>query len=320
MGVSVPVIDCSPAGAKNFDPESEASKRLQDELHRAMKEVGCAYIINHGISEMDKVWKMADDFFNLPVEVKKKSKRRMRDLFGWNPYLGEKFEDIYDHDHKEIYDWSPGMDTLKGLESDEPCPVWPDDETLPGFQETHQSFFNQMSNLTINLMDLVGRAMNLKDPEYIRNMFSKVGQPGNMTGVRLLKYPPIADDVTGGQRLSEHKDYDAISLVAQNEVGGLEMKLNTGEWVNAEIQPGALLLITGELLEILSGGIYEGTVHRIGLPTNDDERRKQTRWSMVFYLNLNREHSVAPLDGSDKYPKQLQHEYFYKKIIRMYEK
>ena len=54
------------------------------------------------------------------------------------------------------------------------------------------------------------------------------GTPRNRTTLRLLYYPVMTDLKEGQIRLGEHSDYGTITLLFQDQIGGLEviLKLN----------------------------------------------------------------------------------------------
>ena len=82
---------------------------------------------------------------------------------------------------------------------------------------------------------------------------------------RIFHYPakgPEAIDWTGAWGVGEHTDYGLLTLLAQDEHGGLEVKGPDG-WIAAPPIAGALVCNIGDMLERLTGGRYVSTAHRV---------------------------------------------------------
>jgi isopenicillin N synthase-like dioxygenase len=76
---------------------------------------------------------------------------------------------------------------------------------------------------------------------------------------RIFRYPPTSPGAWG---VGEHTDYGLLTLLAQDDVGGLEVKARSG-WVAAPPIPGALVCNIGDMLERLTGGRFVSTPHRV---------------------------------------------------------
>jgi isopenicillin N synthase-like dioxygenase len=76
---------------------------------------------------------------------------------------------------------------------------------------------------------------------------------------RIFNYPP-GDGVDWG--VGEHTDYGLLTLLAQDEVGGLQVKTPRG-WIDAPPLAGSLVCNLGDMLDRLTGGWYRSTPHRV---------------------------------------------------------
>ena len=85
-------------------------------------------------------------------------------------------------------------------------------------------------------------------------------------------------------RCGEHSDYGTLTLLYQDELGGLEVKGVEGGWIQADPLPGCLLVNVGDLLEAVSGGRYPATRHRVRVP-EQELRRRTSRQSIVFFVH-----------------------------------
>ena len=68
--------------------------------------------------------------------------------------------------------------------------------------------------------------------------------------MRLLYYPYNPAPEEGQTRIREHSDFGTITILFQNEVGGLEVLSPSGKWVTAPVIPGAPLINIGDFLQV----------------------------------------------------------------------
>jgi isopenicillin N synthase-like dioxygenase len=79
----------------------------------------------------------------------------------------------------------------------------------------------------------------------------------------LLHYPPqVAGD--NGFGIHPHKDTDALTILAPDTVGGLQVKRRSSEgWIDVSAPDDALIVNIGDLLEVWSGGYFVSTPHKV---------------------------------------------------------
>jgi isopenicillin N synthase-like dioxygenase len=77
---------------------------------------------------------------------------------------------------------------------------------------------------------------------------------------RVFHYPASARTEEWG--VGEHTDYGLLTLLAQDELGGLQVKSKSG-WIEAPPLPGTLVCNIGDMLDRLTGGVYRSTAHRV---------------------------------------------------------
>jgi isopenicillin N synthase-like dioxygenase len=96
--------------------------------------------------------------------------------------------------------------------------------------------------------------------------------------LKLIHYqtPPDGMPRSG---VAPHVDFSWITLLVQDDVGGLEARTPDGIWLDVPPVPGALVVNIGEILEYASGGHYLATPHRV---VSEPGR---ARVSMPFFLN-----------------------------------
>jgi isopenicillin N synthase-like dioxygenase len=78
---------------------------------------------------------------------------------------------------------------------------------------------------------------------------------------RIFHYPP-SPPRSGGWGVGEHTDYGLLTLLAQDDSGGLQVAAPEG-WIDAPPVPGTLVCNIGDMLDRLTGGWYHSTPHRV---------------------------------------------------------
>ena len=91
-------------------------------------------------------------------------------------------------------------------------------------------------------------------------------------------------------------DYGIITLLYQDDMGGLEVKAVDGSWHQARPIPGAVLINVGDLLELCTSGQLPATMHRVVVPEEEIKRRVK-RQSIAFFVHPDSEAIICPLAG-----------------------
>ncbi len=103
----------------------------------------------------------------------------------------------------------------------------------------------------------VGIALSLGlDEDYFRRNYT--ADPTVL--FRIFHYPPPPPGFEGWG-VGEHTDYGFLTLLAQDDAGGLQVKTPQG-WIDAPPISGALVCNIGDMLDRLTGGLYRSTPHR----------------------------------------------------------
>jgi isopenicillin N synthase-like dioxygenase len=82
---------------------------------------------------------------------------------------------------------------------------------------------------------------------------------------RIFRYPPSPPH-TRDWGVGEHTDYGLVTLLAQDDSGGLQIAVPAGNgqgWIDAPPIPGTLVCNIGDMLDRLTGGWYRSTPHRV---------------------------------------------------------
>ncbi len=161
---------------------------------------------------------------------------------------------------------------------------WP---ALAGFQEACTSYAAAMSDLGQRLMGLALEAIGVTD----RSILQAFEPP--TIWLRLLHYPPqppqSPDDLYGS---APHRDFGCLTILAQDDVGGLQVQTPAGHWVDAPPTPGAFVVNVGDMLHRMSNGRLLSTPHRVINATG------RARYSVPFFYDPHVSTEIAPLPGT----------------------
>jgi isopenicillin N synthase-like dioxygenase len=87
-----------------------------------------------------------------------------------------------------------------------------------------------------------------------------------------------------------HKDYGFLTLLLQDQVGGLQVRRADGLFHDVPPIAGAFVVNLGELLEVATNGYLLATHHRVVSPAGATER-----FSVPFFYNPRLDARVEPL-------------------------
>ena len=106
---------------------------------------------------------------------------------------------------------------------------------------------------------------------------------------RIFHYPPSPPQ-SRDWGVGEHTDYGLLTLLAQDDSGGLQIAAPEG-WIDAPPVPGTFVCNIGDMLDRLTGGWYRSTPHRVRNLSG------RTRLSFPFFLDPGFADEVPPLPG-----------------------
>jgi isopenicillin N synthase-like dioxygenase len=136
------------------------------------------------------------------------------------------------------------------------------------------------------LMEGVALSLDL-DADYFRRQYTS--EPTIL--FRIFHYPS-ADYAPDSWGVGEHTDYGLLTLLAQDDAGGLEVKSRKG-WVAAPPIPGTLICNIGDMLDRLTGGAYRSTPHRARNVSG------KSRISFPFFFDPGFAAQIVPLPGAE---------------------
>jgi isopenicillin N synthase-like dioxygenase len=269
----IPLIDLSPISSTT-PPTPTTLDSLVAQIHAASRDWGFFQVINHGVSPhfLHTLLSEAANFFSLPMQEKTKVRRDFDNPLGY--YDTELTKNV--RDWKEVFDFASRgsfrLPSSSELESAEILTVrnqWP--QNPPGLREACEKYAEAVEKLSFRLLELISRSLGL--PAGYFN--SKFEDPTSR--LRLNHYSPCpVPELTLG--VGRHKDGGALTVLAQDEVGGLQVRRKDGEWIGVKPIPDSYVINVGDCMQVWSNGKYESVEHRVVV--ND----KKERFSVPFFL------------------------------------
>lgn len=275
----LPLIDVAPLRAPG--PGALAAAR---EIDAACRNAGFFRITGHGVPDelFDDLDRAAREFFALPDAVKSQiaMPRGGTAWRGWFPVGGEltsgrpdRKEGLYvgtelRADHPRVASGVP----LHGpnLFPSEPAELGP----------LALAWVAQLTELANVVMRGMALGLGLSPTWFEENL---TGDPTVL--FRIFHYPP-GDDTDWG--VGEHTDYGLLTLLAQDECGGLQVRTPDG-WVDVPAERGVIVCNIGDMLDRLTEGRYRSTAHRV---RNTSGR---SRLSMPLFFDPSWDACVVPL-------------------------
>ena len=200
----------------------ESIRDLAQQLRAGFETWGFLYIKGHCIPEnlITDVFTKSKHFFEKPVATKRKYNRGKGISEGYLGPENEIFDANKPFDMKQAFDFRPNTETSVHLSKESP-------EFIAGMTE----LFEYSKELALKFLRLLAVALGI-DTEHFASFHSDLGNHGNNgTSLRSLYYPAINNNNTKDgnsitdafRRCREHTDYGTITLLFQDQVGGLEV-------------------------------------------------------------------------------------------------
>lgn len=284
---SIPILDLSAARSSDGSFRQDFIAELREAAHA----VGFFQIINYGATESQvyDLFGVMKRFFNLPLEERLKLGNRKSPHF--RGYAGLGTEVTRGRvDSREQIDFSPERKPVSEYPDDQPYWLlqgpnqWPR-ETLPELERRAMEWAALMSGVGAELLAAI--AVALHQPEdYFADLFED--SPAWMA--KLVHYVGGLESA-GDQGVGLHADYGFVTLLLQDEVGGLEvLPPGTDTPIPVKPIPGALVVNLGEMLEVATRGYLAATIHRVQAPQPGVDR-----YSVPFFWSPRLDAVVEPV-------------------------
>ncbi|GAA5898320.1 hypothetical protein JCM5296_001341 [Sporobolomyces johnsonii] len=164
--------------------------------------------------------------------------------------------------------------------------------SVPSFEPAIKTYRALCSTVARSLVSLLAQSLS-PEPELITSLFESSNPlTPDYSRMKVVRYPPVPSGVQG-LGVGAHKDGGGITLLAQDQTGGLQVQTWAGEWIDVEPRAHDLVINVGQVIERLSSGLYPATTHRV-LPTLSPS----PRLSIPFFFSPVLTAPLSPLSPS----------------------
>lgn len=272
----IPVIDFEPF----LQGEFNAKQKVAAQIYQACQEIGFVYLQNFGVSStlIHQLFDQAKQFFNLPLVVKNQKAWSEKTNSGYVGFQKERTNPNRPFDLKEAFDFGkPVVESLGDEENEE-------------FSQIVSEFY-KVCTTEVAPKILRAFALALQLPE---DFF--VERHKNSYFLRLLHYPPVNPAPQPGQiRAGEHTDFGSITLLFPEEIDGLEIYTNQGEWLAAPQLPDTLLVNVGDSMQQWTNNKLHSTLHRVVNPAEANSQK--SRYSIALFCGPDPQVELACLES-----------------------
>ncbi len=298
----VPVIDI---GAMVESGSDAAVAAVASQIRVAALGTGFFYVSNHGVpaDAVADVFEANRRFHALPIEEKLKIKRNLwhrgYEALGSSTLKSSaRFEAARKPSQLESISIRHELDL--GHPDYERKPLqgpnqWPAD---PWFKQVVQRYDTDVRQLGLKLLHPFAMAVGEK-----RDYFDRFFSPPT-TNLRVIHYPPAApmreEDTYG---INPHTDYGFMTILAQDDVGGLQVRRVDGTWIDARYIPGTFIINVGDVLARWTNDVFNSTPHRVISPTHSRDR-----YSVGHFFDPNIDALIECLPSFQGQGKPVRHE------------
>ncbi|KAK3037191.1 hypothetical protein RJ639_030084 [Escallonia herrerae] len=250
--LQLPVLDIS----QPLSPSTLSS------LSVACKEWGFFHITNHGISKdlIRKLYSHSNHLFGLPSELKlnagpSSTIKTYTPHFIASPF----FESLR----------VSGPDFFASAQSSAEVLRQPNSE----FSEILKDYGSKLSCVSRRVIEIVLSCLGGNFEKKFESEFS------NCHGyLRIINYsPPECTAEKEVEGLGMHTDMSCITIVYQDEVGGLQVRSKEGKWMDINPCEETLIVNIGDLMQAWSNGKLRSSEHRVVL------KQRVNRFSLAFF-------------------------------------
>ncbi|MFW7269381.1 isopenicillin N synthase family dioxygenase [Gluconacetobacter sp. Hr-1-5] len=280
---ALPII--SIAGLCSADPAQRQA--VGDALHAACTRTGFFYCTDHGVPQglIDAVLAESRRFFALPAEDKARlDKSRSSCNRGYEALRNQTLEAGAPPDLKEGFYIGAEQPDCGGQRFNQGPNQWP--TAMPGFRPAMMAYSAALTVVAERLMQGLALSLGLED-----SFFSTYCRDPQIT-LRLLHYPPQpANPQPGEKGCGAHTDFGGLTLLLQDQSGGLQVRGPDDGWIHATPIPGSFVVNLGDMIARWTNDRYRSTLHRVVNISGTD------RYSVPFFYTGNADYTVSCLPG-----------------------
>ncbi|CAL9247332.1 unnamed protein product [Arabidopsis halleri] len=269
---------------KSIEPALDRSKDMDipvlnlehldmEKLREACKDWGIFHLENTGIplTLMSQVKEITESVLSLPFEEK-------RTLFGVNSPLsyyggthtvspsGKAVTRAPQESSGHLFEGiNIPLASLSRL-----LPLSCSDPKLESFRVVMEEYGKHVTRIIVTLFEAITETLSLE-----LSGDQKMSYLSESTGViRVQRYPQC----TESPGLEAHTDSSVISIINQDDVGGLEF-MKDGQWFNVKPLANSFVIGLGDMMQVISDEEYKSVLHKVG-----KRMKKKERYSIVYFV------------------------------------
>jgi isopenicillin N synthase-like dioxygenase len=253
MADNIPIVDLA-----GLDGTGATRMAVAGQVAAALTHHGFMYVSGLPLWPLvEPTFRAAREFFERDANVKLRSRYTdISDNFGYQAVEVESLDPASPPDLKETFTMRNAAALAAGDAR------WPDD----AFRDTAQRFYGAALQSAHVLLGIMATALELP-PDF----FAGLHRGENVT-LRYLHYPTNLSHRERQLGAGEHTDYGSITLLFQDDVGGLEVRGRDGKWIPAPPIAGCAVINTGDLMQRWTNERFCSTPHRVRPVTGARDR------------------------------------------------
>ena len=276
-----------------------------EEMYKAYTTCGFAvfaHVYDEWLSEFQDWEKLMEEFFQLPLEVKKKyAYSGVTENLGYNWMEEESLTPSKPGDLKESYNW---VEPARMQEK-----YWPTE--IPEFKPLAQKIERISRMLSYQFLYRFEKVLRIPTGTLVEKHLD-----GSAT-MRMIKYPVYDGEIKEGQlRANEHTDYGTQTLLWRfDDCPGLQLFDNKkDEWEDVPIVENSIVLNIADMFARWTNDLFKSTPHRVVNVAMD-----RPRYSMPYFVDPGRDVMIENLMGTPaKYPPISAYEYLKWRLSQSY--
>ncbi|KAK0630305.1 hypothetical protein B0T17DRAFT_506787 [Bombardia bombarda] len=309
---AIPIIDIAAYLSPSPSPSPTATASLASSIRAAATSPGFFQITGHGISPAlrDRLFGALKAFFALPQAAKAALHRDNSPCLRGYEAVGDQVLEEGLPDRKEGFMIGQelvgtGEDGLGGLRFGQGANQWPgeDEGWCPGgFKAVMMEYFEAVRLLSRSVFRLVALSLELEEGFFDRFVYGRDA----ITMCRVLRYPPSNTTGRGPtdtkpRGIGAHTDFGALTLLLQDDVGGLEVFYRPSEtWHAIQPVPDAFVVNIGDMMGEFHCYLVPACPNRQQHQVPFAHKAEKERWTNDKYTStLHR--ALSPVSGKDRY-------------------
>ncbi|KAG4414427.1 hypothetical protein IFR04_012442 [Cadophora malorum] len=268
-------------------------QNLVDQVKTAIRDDGFLFLENYGVSleQLHRQFALAQYLYH---NISEEEKSRL--LF--DPETGRWSGYKHPYGFKKTRAIPDGIEQFNWYKDD-----WEDINRTPNclrpFIDEIEAFCNYLTgSVNRRLLTLFSRVLELPD-DYLWDNVQSHGGPTGEGYFRHALFRPVqksTEEASKGLRMHGHTDFGLTTLLFSVPISCLQIWGRDEQWYYVPYKPGALVINIGDTLEIVSGGHFKATRHRVFKPPVD--QLQEERLSLVLFNSSVGDLSMAPAASS----------------------